>query len=318
MGGKGSSTSNNQMVQMQQEQAAQARQKETERAARLKSGSDYINSLFDGTPSGAKTLDLSGLASTPANSVGGGVAGSRLGSNSKGGTYSTDGRGSYALADGYTVGQTADDGSGAGYGVYDAQGNLVSQAHTLDDLSKQKIVYGGDPNGPRTGGFGDDFYNKFRQANLDYYMPELDRQFSDAKSNLNFGLARSGQLRSSTANQSLADLTYQKDVNSAQMTAQADSATAGLRNEVQANKSAAINQLYSTEDPTLAANTATSLVKNTELTQPQLNPIGQLFAPIAIGMGAGMQGYSNAQAYGKYLPAPGAGAGATSGKNYST
>lgn len=313
MGGKGGGSSNNEMVAMQQQQAAQARQKETERAARLKSGSDYINSLFDGTPSGAKTLDLSGLAGDPA--VGGGVGGSLLNGNSKGGTYSTGGVGSYKLADGYTVGQTADDGNGGGYGVYDAQGNLVTQARTLKDLSTQHITYGGDPN-TKTGGFGDDFYNKFRQANLDYYMPELDRQFSNAKSSLDFGLARSGQLRSSTANQSLADLTYQNDVNKAQMTAQADSATGELRNTVQANKSAAINQLYSTEDPSLAANTATSLVRNVELTKPQLNPIGQLFAPIAIGMGTGMQGYSNAQAYGKYLPATAGTGNSGSGKTY--
>lgn len=304
MGGKGGSSSNSQMVAFQQQQAEQARQKEVQREARLKTGSDYINSLFDGTPSGAKSLDLSSLASADPNSGG-------YQYDPATGQYTSG----FQLADGYRAGTTPDAGAGAGWGIYDKDNNLLTSAKSLADLSKQHVQYGGDPN-TRTGGVDNAFYDKFRQANLDYYMPELDRQFASAKSDLNFGLARAGTLRSSTANQSLADLMYENDVNKAQMTAQADASTGELRNTVAANKSAAINQLYSTEDPTLAANTATGLVRNVELTQPQLNPIGELFKPIAIGLGGGLQGYSGQQAYNRFTGAAN-GSNGSSGKTYT-
>ena len=101
MGGGGSD--NSAMINLQKEQAAQARQKEAERSARLQSGSDFITSLFDGTPSGAKTLDLSSLLDPN--------AGSAFSSNkAHGKTYT---RGQLGLADGYYVGQTPDNGSGA-------------------------------------------------------------------------------------------------------------------------------------------------------------------------------------------------------------
>lgn len=318
MGGK-SKSSNDQVVQMQMQQAAQAKEKEAERSARLQSGTQAINNLFDGAPSDQKSLDLSGLASVDPNSYyagsGVGTAGSTGANYGLGGNFASLNNQSnpwaailaqnqanksgawWNLADGYKVVQTPDNGTGkTGWGINDANGNLVTSAATLGDLSKMKVGYGGTDGAAKTGGIGNDFYDKYKQAELNYYLPEVDRQYQDQKTQANYALARSGTLQSSEAGHQLSDLVYQRDLNNAQMTAKADQDTGALRQSVSANKQAAINQLYSTEDPTLAANTATSLVKNTELTTPMLNPIGQLFKPLAIGIGSGLSGYANASA----------------------
>lgn len=160
-------------------------------------------------------------------------------------------------------------------------------------------------------GIKPDFYNNYNKAQLDYYLPEEGRQYNKQRADANYALARSGTLHSSIAGDQMSDIEYQHGINRAQLTAQADTATAGLREQVASNKQAAINQLYSTEDPTLAANTATSLVKNTELTKPLLSAVGTLFSPIAIGTGYGLQSYGDAKTYGNV--------GATkSGQNYTT
>lgn len=305
-GGKGGG-SNSSQIDFQKQQAEESRQKEISRQARLSSGSAAINQLFDGTPVGAKTLDLSSLtnanAAWPDAPFGSDTAGAPL-LNKVVSLAARDQPGRHNLADGYYADATPKGGSG--YAVYDSSGGQVAAADSWDNLAKQKITYGGDPT-QRAGGFGSEFYDKFKQANLDYYQPELARQYATANSGLNYSLARAGQLQSSTAGDKLADLVYEHDVNNAQISSKADAATAGLRDTVSANKQAAINQLYSTEDPSLAANTATGMVRNVELTQPSFSPIGELFKPIAIGVGSGLTGYNNAKNYSQ----PGANSGTT-------
>ena len=64
MGGKGASgpqSDNQQIVQMEQQQAAQATAANEQRNARLGYGTNLIQSLFEGTPSGASMIDLSSI-----------------------------------------------------------------------------------------------------------------------------------------------------------------------------------------------------------------------------------------------------------------
>lgn len=188
-------------------------------------------------------------------------------------------------------------GGGSNSAQIDFQKQQAEEARQKEVERQARLTQGSDAINNAFSGFGDGFYNKFKQANLDYYQPELARQYAKSSSDLNYSLARAGQLQSSTAGDKLADLVYQKDLNDAQISSKADAATGELRNTVSANKQAAINQLYSTEDPTMAANTATGMVRNVELTQPSFSPIGELFKPIAIGVGSGLTGYNNAKNY---------------------
>jgi hypothetical protein len=288
MGGKGASPDNSQVVAMQQQQAAQTAAATTQTNARLQQGTNEIDQLFGGTPTGSSLLDLSSIANgTPP-------------------VVSTTTKNSQ-LADGYSWGMLPSTGGPQSYGIYDPSGNLVTDDTSLSGLSQAKIYTGGDPS-TTTGGFDDNFYNNFTNAQLNYYMPAEDRQYTQAETNLDYGLARAGTLNSSIADTQLANLTYQDTLNKAQIQSTADTATGQLRDTVASDKNSAINQLYSTENPSTAASTAAGLVGNVQLTTPQLNPVGQLFTPIAVGTGNAIAGYTNPASY---LPATGAGVAST-------
>ena len=64
MGGKGATgaqSTNDQVVAMQQQQAAQATQANQERNARLSYGTQNIKNIFEGTPTGSTPLDFSSI-----------------------------------------------------------------------------------------------------------------------------------------------------------------------------------------------------------------------------------------------------------------
>jgi len=311
MGGKGAQPENSQVVAMQQQQAAQTAEATRQTNARLQQGMSEIDQLFGGTPTGASMLDLSSIAngtapSTTINPTNNPQMAAWLAQNPN---YQAPAAtsGSGKLSNGYSWGALPSTGGPQSYGIYDPSGNLVTDATSLSDLAASKIYVGGNPN-QTTGGFDDDFYNKFTNAQLGYYMPAEDRQFTQAQTNLDYGLARAGTLNSSIADTQLANLTYQDTLNKAQIQSTADTATAQLRDTVASDKNQAINQLYSTENPSTAASTAAGLVGNVQLTTPQLNPIGQLFTPIAVGTGNAIAGYTNPASY---LPATGGGVAST-------
>jgi hypothetical protein len=296
MGGKGSNqpqSDNQQLVNLQMQDSADAAAKETQRQARLAQGTQAIKSLFEGTPSGATPLDLSSLATMAAPTAANTQITPAM-AQLYGQTGAPVAKGS--LSNGYSWEQLPSDSSGMNYGLVDPSGAVVSTARTLADLSKTKIMTGGDPNN-MTGGFGPDFYNKYRQSIMDYYMPQEGQQYNDARSNLTYSLARAGTLNSSIAGTDVGKLANQDAINRAQIASGADTQTAALRSQIQSDEETALNQLYSTEDPTLAANTASNLVANAQLTKPLLNPAGALFAPITAGVGNALTGFLNPAAY---------------------
>jgi hypothetical protein len=134
--------------------------------------------------------------------------------------------------------------------------------------------------------FGDPFYDKYKKAELDYTLPQLQTQYSDAKRTSEADLARAGLLRSGAAGWVQGKLTNQQGVNEAGLRAKADTDTAELRKSIAAQQQQAYNQLYATEDPTVAANTAASSAANAQLQQPNLTALGDMFKPIAIGLGS--------------------------------
>lgn len=148
--------------------------------------------------------------------------------------------------------------------------------------------------------FGDEFYNKYNKAELDYSLPQLEQQYDTAKHGMTYDLARAGTLRSSAAGYAQALLENQNAVNEAGIRAKADTDTAALRQSIASQQQQAYNQLYATEDPTVAANTAANSVANAQLTQPNTGALGDLFKPIAIGLGSALApvyGQSQAQQY---------------------
>jgi hypothetical protein len=99
-------------------------------------------------------------------------------------------------------------------------------------------------------------------------------------------LARAGLLRSSSAGYAQGQMENQMAVNEAGLRAKADTDTAALRQSIASQQQQAYNQLYQTEDPTVAANTAANSAANAQLTQPNTGALGDMFKPIAIGLGS--------------------------------
>lgn len=309
MGGKsgGSSATNEQMVAMQMQQAQQAQEANVERNARLQYGSNQINQIFQGRPAGSTQVDLSKLADPNAQAginwsqfqQSGGVGSSFNGQIWNGQTWVPDPNAAQepgSLPGGYQARQMPDSGGSTQYGLYDPQGNLVTTAGSLADLSKAQVYTGGDPT-KTEGGFDQAFYDKFRQSQLDYYLPQEGQQYNKARSNLAYSLARAGTLNSSIAGTDIADLANQDKINQANIASQADTQTGQLRNTIQQDQESALNQLYSTEDPTVSINTAQNMVANANLTKPMLNPLGALFTPISVGVGNAISGFTNPYAY---------------------
>lgn len=127
------------------------------------------------------------------------------------------------------------------------------------------------------------FFDRYRQGITDYYKPQIQSQYGDAKKNLTFQLADAGTLRSSAAADATADLAKQNDNALLSMNSKADSALGDLRNQIQSNKDMAVNQLMSTEDPSMAMNTALNAVQGVTTSKPDLSPLGALFGQAAIG-----------------------------------
>jgi len=359
-GGGGAQATNEQLVQMQMQQAAQAAESNKELQARLQQGKTEISQMFEGRPGGSQKLDLSSLlpGGTPYTPPGTAAAGAGAGAGAgiivpgsandpnrgispyiqpqgrspimpnpawtnvnyggagggaaapssaatAGAVYNYGGAGgSFAgntatsgyLPSGYSWQTMPDNGGATAYGIYDPSGNLVTTANSLSDLAKSNIYVGGDPS-QTTGGFGSDFYDKYRNAITGYYLPQEDQQYQNARSSLNYGLARAGQLRSGTAGMDVANLANQDVLAQANIQSQADNATGQLRTQIAQDEQSALNQLYSTEDPTVAANTAGNMVANADLQKPMLNPMGNVINTISVGVGNALSGFTNPYAY---------------------
>ena len=155
---------------------------------------------------------------------------------------------------------------------------LESGKKTIDDLFSDES-------------FGKDFYDKFQNAELNFNLPQVWDQYDRARKNMTFDLARAGTLRSSIAGEAQADVENQKAVNEASVRAKADTDVANLKSSIGSQQQQAYNQLYATEDPDIAATTAINMVHNAQLTQPNLNPLGELFKPLIIGATGLASGY---------------------------
>lgn len=320
----GGGGSNNAQIYQQQQAAQEARQKEEARAARLQQGKAAIDALFEGAPvMGTRATQTTwGGGDAPAGFTkrtltkpgggGGGAAAPITGTTSGGAPFDA----SFTDTRANLIGGR-DEGYGMGYDSYgtggpDAQGyarTMPTTAFGAPAALTEDIIVGPDgreyrqgdlitgsetyDTGARSGGIGDDFYNKFRQAQTDYYLPDVERQFGKAKDQLTYNLARAGTSQSSIAGEQLADLIYQNQNNVASVNAKADAATADLRKRVASEKSAALSQLYATEDPSLAANEALSRVRTINDVSPELNPLGDIFKLAAIGGGQFASSYGD-------------------------
>jgi hypothetical protein len=103
--------------------------------------------------------------------------------------------------------------------------------------------------------YDDNYFNQFQQKYLDYYTPQLDDQYAQAKRQLQYGLARSGIGQSQAAGEELAKLEKSYGLKRQDMINGAQNYANQARSQIENQRSGLLNQLSATggDEATAAA-----------------------------------------------------------------
>lgn len=151
--------------------------------------------------------------------------------------------------------------------------------------------------------FDDGFYNNLLNDYTSFYMPQLDDQFGKAKDDLTFALARAGTINSTVAADKQADLLKQYDTQRASILSQGQDTVNAQRQRIGSEKSALVAQLNATGDADRASNEALARTQQMYHEKPAYNPLGDIFAGAAAGVGNYWNAQQNANAVRAYYGA---------------
>lgn len=130
-----------------------------------------------------------------------------------------------------------------------------------------------------------------RSAMEGFYVPQLDKQFADARDQLTYALSRSGQLTSSTAGDKQGDLAEMFALNRAKIDADIAADIAATQTRMNQQRQSLEAGLRASGDQTAASNAALQSAVTFREDAPTLNPLGNIFYGLAQGIGAVQQGY---------------------------
>lgn len=298
MGGKSDDSSSRRMIEMQEREAAEARAKEAARKKRIDTGLSRIKSAFEGKETMknvAKTAKL-GTGDLPA-----------------GYSYVMEG------ATPATTKKVTTNSQGGGN-----SGGMINRTQTVQVPGKAgtKMVKGPDGKlykigdtvsynestgtGKFTGG-PEEFLKEYEQGYLGNYLPQVAEKFGEAKDETTYALARAGTLNSQAAADELAKLIKQNALNEADVRTKATEAVGSLRGRLADERAKAEAQLYSSENPEVAASNALHAVQNITAEEPSTTPLGAIFDIAAIGGANYLKGGTNKYYKDKYAPGTQAG-----------
>lgn len=129
-------------------------------------------------------------------------------------------------------------------------------------------------------GFDENYYGGIRDKYLDFANPQIDREEARSRDKMKFGLARSGILDSSAGAKEFADLGTTYDAARVDATARANDLAQNRRTQVEQNRSNVVSQLYASENPEIALQSAqrSALALNQA---PAFEPITDILANAA-------------------------------------
>ncbi len=104
--------------------------------------------------------------------------------------------------------------------------------------------------------YNDAYYKDYESKYIAASRPDLDKQQKEANEDVLFGLARTGNTRSSIAAKSYGDVVDKRAQTDLQVADAARGASAEVRGGIEATRSNLVNQLNSTANDTAAANAA--------------------------------------------------------------
>lgn len=130
------------------------------------------------------------------------------------------------------------------------------------------------------GGFNDDFFNGLAKNYTDYAQPQLDDQYTQAKKNITYALARNGTTNSSIAGDEFGTLAKQYATNETGVAGTGANYANSARQSVAADKNDVTNQLIQSGDADAANISALSAAKVLAV-PPTFSPLGTLFTNVS-------------------------------------
>ena len=187
-----------------------------------------------------------------------------------------------------------------------SDGGAADRARAEEEARQGRIKAGTAAINEKFGEFDDSFYGKRKQDFINSATPDAQRQYKDAKGNILYGLARSGNLASSEQARQLGVVDRERDAGTMRIADKGAEYANQARSQVESNRTDLINQVNATGDSTLAANQAMNR-SATLRPSPAFEGIGSLFENSGSIVKAGRQ----AEYYNPGAP----GLGALFGKN---
>lgn len=145
---------------------------------------------------------------------------------------------------------------------------LARQGRVSSGLARVNEVFGQ---------FDDNYYKGVSDAALNYYQPEVDRQYTDARRAATYNLARGGKLQSTAGAEALRKLSEAKARTDVDIANRAQGYATDTRRNIEGQRNDVIGNLYASADPEAAYSSA---VTAAELGRqaPTYSPLGDLFS----------------------------------------
>lgn len=183
------------------------------------------------------------------------------------------------FTDGYLVSKEKDLPGGKNDMVYDQS---AEQARMLEAQRVAKIKSGEGLINDAFKVFDDNYFDQYRKDYLAHYNPQVDKQFTDARQNLRYNLARARIADSTAGQRNFGDLISAYTKQRAEVGSRALNATNTLKGNIDTQKNELYSQNMTAADPTRAAQAAAGQVGALRTT-PEYSPIGDLFGGLIRG-----------------------------------
>jgi hypothetical protein len=150
--------------------------------------------------------------------------------------------------------------------------------------------------------FDQGFYDRRQQAYVDQALPALTDQFTKARDNMAFALARAGLTRSSVAADQYSELTGKREQAAGEIGVRAATDANTLRSQVADNKSNLILGLQASADPAGASNQALARTQQLAGQPIGVDSLGDVFGAVGQGIGSFVSGVRQKQLYDRWGP----------------
>ena len=145
-------------------------------------------------------------------------------------------------------------------------------------------------------GFNDDFYNKYQTDYNNYYNPQAEDQYADARKRLTLQLASTGNLTSSSGAEQIGNLQEHYNNQRTGITNKGINNLNDLRSNIDTSKSQLYADNRSAADPARASEAAFSAISSLQPAQ-QDSPLANVFTDFFQNAGNSAAAYNNSRNY---------------------